>query len=642
MKRPDPAATGPATADHNDATRTPSGGKGRDRMPADPEWYQLCALLGRGGMGAVYEAIDLRLGRRVAIKFLHGDAPEHEARFMREARSQASVEHEHICKVYEVGESDGKPFIVMQLIKGQSLDRVASEMSLEQKLLVIQQVAEALHEAHRVGLVHRDLKPGNIMVTRLEDGTYKPFVLDFGLVRQGHGSELTLTGDILGTPSYMAPEQARGEINLDRRTDVYGLGATLYCLLLNKPPFSDPSMATVLMKILQEDPPRPRLLAPGLPRDVETIVMTCLEKARDRRYATMRDLARDLGAWLNGEPIAARHSNWLDRLGKRARRHRRALIGVSAAVALLLLSLGWGVWRAANRARLARELTSRVKEIEATARYTHLSRSHDIRPVRERLRREMAAITAEIEGFGAWMRGPGEYALGWGNLVLGHSEPALDHLERAWRNGYRETSVAYALGLTYSTRYRESRERARLVGTGQERARHERIARETWREPALRFMKRARSHDDVIGEYLSALIAYCEDRYADALPLLAEAKRDRPWFYEAQRLRADIYRDWARSESFAGRTDRARELYGNALEAYEAAILVGQSDPSSYKAMVRALMSMMYMEMYSGDEIPLWLDRGLAVLADARRIHDNELYSRCRIWRTWLYRYCRE
>lgn len=231
------------------------------------EHYQLFGLLGKGGMGRVYKALDTRLNRYVAIKFLTGDTPEHVARFLREARAQAQVEHENLCKVFEVDEAEGRPFIAMQLIKGQPLNAAASQMNLEEKLLVIKKVADGLHEAHRSGLVHRDLKPGNIMVEQGRDGRYKPYVLDFGLARLGEDLDLTMTGTILGTPSYMSPEQTRGDIDLlDRRTDVYGLGATLYYLLAGKAPFTGPSQASVLMDILERSRKDPSTSKEASPR----------------------------------------------------------------------------------------------------------------------------------------------------------------------------------------------------------------------------------------------------------------------------------------------------------------------------------------------------------------------------------------
>src|SRR5262245_48040900 len=179
-------------------------------------------ILGQGGMGTVYRAFDPRLGRPVALKLLKHDDPDLWPRFLQEARAQARVEHENVCRVYDTGEADGEPFIVMQLIDGEPLGRAKDQMSLEQKIMVMRRVAAAVHEAHRLGLIHRDIKPGNILVEKQDGGSWKPYVMDFGLAREVADKGQTATGAVLGTPAYMAPEQARGDIrSLDRRTDVY-------------------------------------------------------------------------------------------------------------------------------------------------------------------------------------------------------------------------------------------------------------------------------------------------------------------------------------------------------------------------------------------------------------------------------------
>jgi serine/threonine-protein kinase len=196
--------------------------------PSLRERYEDIRLLGEGGMGTVYRGRDKRLGRLVALKLLRRADPDLARRLLQEARAQARVQHEQVCRVYEAGEADGEPFIAMQYIEGQALDRAKERMTLEQKVKVIREVAAALHEAHRIGLVHRDIKPGNILVETGEDGAFKPYIADFGLARDVSQEGQTMTGAVLGTPAFMAPEQARGEVrSLDRRTDVYSLGATL-------------------------------------------------------------------------------------------------------------------------------------------------------------------------------------------------------------------------------------------------------------------------------------------------------------------------------------------------------------------------------------------------------------------------------
>ena len=207
-------------------------------------------------MGRVYLAYDPVLRRNVALKFVRGDDPELVHRFVSEAQAQARVEHERVCKVYEVGEVQGQPFIAMQYVEGRSLLDLIRELSLEQKVMVMQQVTEGVHAAHRAGLIHRDIKPTNILVERGEDGRWKPYVMDFGLARDWQ-REATVTGTVLGTPHYMAPEQARGEVSqLDRRADVYSLGATLYVMLTGKTPIPGTNALEVLTNLATLEPRR--------------------------------------------------------------------------------------------------------------------------------------------------------------------------------------------------------------------------------------------------------------------------------------------------------------------------------------------------------------------------------------------------
>ena len=255
--------------------------------------YDTAVPIGSGGMGEVFKAWDKELERWVALKYLRHDDPELVERMFREARAQARVDHPGVCKVYEVGEEDGRPYIAMQHVEGPLLDEAARDMTLEQKVLVVKQVAEAVAAAHAVGLIHRDLKPANIKVGETEDGQLRPYVLDFGIAREQEVSGLTVTGQILGTPGYLSPEQARGEVTtLDRRTDVFSLGVILYELLGGKSPFEGDSDAEVLVNLLEGEPLPLRRSAPDVPRDLETVIMTCLEDRLDRRYQSARELAR--------------------------------------------------------------------------------------------------------------------------------------------------------------------------------------------------------------------------------------------------------------------------------------------------------------------------------------------------------------
>ena len=302
--------------------------------------FEALELLGEGGMGRIFRAMDPRLHRVVALKLLRRDDPDLLQRFIQEAQLQARVDHPNVCRVYEIGEWRGQPYIAMQFLRGETLLEAAPDLPLEVLLRHMAEVCEGVHAAHRVGLIHRDLKPANLMIDRSEDGSPPACVLDFGLARGAEGSSgLTETGRVMGTLSYMSPEQVRGNTALlDRRSDVYSLGATLHALLAGAPPFAGEGLEC-MSHIVKDDPIPLRHLVPSLPVDLETVVLTCLQKDPRRRYETARALGEDLQRILDGEPIQARPATAMERLLRWARK-RKALVTASAAVSLSILLFG--------------------------------------------------------------------------------------------------------------------------------------------------------------------------------------------------------------------------------------------------------------------------------------------------------------
>ncbi|MGV8041019.1 MAG: protein kinase [Thermoanaerobaculaceae bacterium] len=403
--------------------------------------YELTQFLGEGGMGRVWKARDPRLQRHVALKLLRHGEPELVERLIREARAQAQVEHANVCRVYEVGEDPELPFIAMQLVVGPSLREVYPRLAVEEKVLILRQVASAVHAAHRTGLVHRDIKPANVLLERRPDGGWHPYVVDFGLAREQSAPGLTATGAVVGTAPYMAPEQARGETSrIDRRTDVWGLGVTLYEVLTGRLPFEGDSTIDVLVKALSDDPVPPRRIDPSIPTDLERIVLKCLEKEPQHRYASARDVEEELGRFLDGEPILARRTHWTYRAVKKARKHR----GATAALVVAMLACGviatlavYGRIEARREAATAQRFLADIERLEDMVRRAHSAPPHDIRPEQAQLRRILESVRGRLEAGGARAKGSGHYALGRGHLVLQEYGLARDHLEAAWRAGLR-------------------------------------------------------------------------------------------------------------------------------------------------------------------------------------------------------------
>jgi len=320
--------------------------------------YEVEGVLGHGGMGVVYRAWHLRLNRAVALKMLlAGPCARQEEleRFLREAQAIAGLRHPNVVQVYDVGDVDSRPYFTMELVEGGNLaDQIQGvPQPGHQAAALVATLAEAIHGAHQSGIVHRDLKPANILLTR--EGT--PKVTDFGLARrlEGNGG-LTLSGTPVGTPSYMAPEQARGDKGaVGPATDIYALGTILYELLTGRPPFRAETAVATLQQVVADEPVPPARLNPRVPRDLAVICLKCLYKEPPKRYASAAALAEDLRRFLRGEPIAARPAGRVERLARWARRRpaAAALLAVTLFVAATVLgSAGWliGQWIVTARA----------------------------------------------------------------------------------------------------------------------------------------------------------------------------------------------------------------------------------------------------------------------------------------------------
>ncbi len=304
--------------------------------------YEVLGELGRGGMGVVYKARQVRLNRLVALKVLlagaHAGAEQLE-RFRTEAVAAARLRHEHIVAIHEVGEHDGRPYLVLECVEGKSLKQRldGTPQPAAESARLMETLARAVQHAHQEGIIHRDLKPANILI----DAAGRPHVSDFGLAKQvdepdGH----TPSGAIVGTPSYMAPEQAAGRTKeIGPAADVYALGAILYELLTGRPPFKAQTLADTLQQVQFDEPVPPHALAPKTPRDLETICLKCLRKSPDKRYESALEMAEDLRRFADGQPIRARPIGAWERGVKWVKRNRAATTVIGASISIGLLSL---------------------------------------------------------------------------------------------------------------------------------------------------------------------------------------------------------------------------------------------------------------------------------------------------------------
>jgi serine/threonine-protein kinase len=339
--------TGPYETTPPDAGGHPLATIHEDVVPSRPRPvsgqigpYELIEEVAHGGMGIIYKARHTTLDRIVALKTMRGDArlePEQARRFDREMLAGANLDHANIVAIYDANTHLGQPYYTMPFIAGGSLAQHRARFTADPRVAVavVEKVARAIHYAHEEGIVHRDLKPSNILL----DGD-EPKVSDFGLAKVTDSDvELTRSGAVMGTPAYMAPEQAAGSTHLiGPATDVWALGVILYEMLTGRRPFLGSTSEEIQKQLLRADPPRPRSLRPGLDRALETVVLHCLRNQPDRRYPSAQALADDLACWLRDEPISAKPDSFPRRAHRAFRRHR-VLVFAAGVVGLLLAAV---------------------------------------------------------------------------------------------------------------------------------------------------------------------------------------------------------------------------------------------------------------------------------------------------------------
>ncbi|HZL70906.1 MAG TPA: protein kinase, partial [Planctomycetota bacterium] len=484
--------------------------------------YQLTEKLGHGGMGEVWKALDTDLNRWVALKFLKAEDPSHLARLQREAHTAAGLTHPNIAGIYEIDDVEGRHFIAMQYVQGRTLETYSRE---DRRVLVqlIRTAARALEHAHRHGIIHRDVKPANIMVEQTEEGP-RAIVLDFGLARPIEGGEtLSHSGSVVGTPAYMSPEQARGE-KLDERTDVYSLGATLYDLLTGKPPFEGTGVLDVVKKVETTEPVAPRKLNPNIPRDLETVAMKCLEKDRNRRFGSAKDLADDLSRWLAGDAVMARPASTIYRLRMKLSKRRAVVITAAAGLAvsvilavLLLPQLAWrhGAERAQPHLDLARTRIEQREQLFSVDENRRDEREILLSQARESLRKALEECPDHAESL---------YELGKLQATLREREAALESFAKA-------IQAAPEMGKAYLERAMvrlEMYERHRHKDGGDLRPENEHARR--IRELLAKDLDQARKWSTEVPklDLLEGLLRFAEGRYAEAAKKLEEYLKKSP------------------------------------------------------------------------------------------------------------------
>lgn len=590
--------------------------------------------LGRGGMGTVFAAWDPLLGRKVALKLLHQGDPAHLLRFMREAQIQAKVEHPRICKVFEVGSEGDQPFIAMQFIDGQTLGEAKNDLDPRDTARIMAEVAGAIHAAHRADLVHRDLKPSNILLEPQEDGTLRPYVLDFGLARDQSIADQSLSWGLVGTPAFMSPEQARAE-EPTPASDIYGLGATFYTLFSGHPPFEATSMVGLAIQQSTRPASPLRRTIPGFPKDLDTILLKCLDLQPERRYGSALDLEEDLRRWLAGEPIHARAVGLLERAWRAAKRRRALSLAIASGVAVALALLGWNAMAARRSQRqvgLAQQFALQVREVEQLLRIERMLPAHDIRPAEGRVRQRMEEIRASMGNLGPVADGPGHYALGRGYLALRDYPAARTELEKAWGLGFRPPEVAYSLGTVLLNLYLIEERSIRAMAPSKAQAELEPL-RARLADPALAYFRLAKGQFQEDAAYGEAQVAWLKRDFERSIRKCREAFKAKPWMHEAKLLEAEALEGTAFGHPGTMAPPQEIEAKLNeAGQAIQAAFRVAPSDEQVYHVELERLTRLSYLQADSRTPSAEPFERADALFQQAMAIQPDDFQLK----RDWI------
>ncbi len=556
--------------------------------PSAPRFgkYVIAGKLGAGGMGEVWKAYDTQLDRWIALKFLLDGVGTQAARFKREAQMAARLTHPGIAAVYEVGEEGGRHYIAMQFVAGKTLAPGEPRRITVERL---RDAARAVQYAHDHGVIHRDLKPANIMW----DGQ-RTYVMDFGLAREvDTKSSLSMTGMMVGTPAYMSPEQARGE-HADARSDVYGLGVTMYEVIAGRAAFAGETILELLMAVSEEEP------APmAIDRDLDAIAAKCLEKIPARRYATAGAFADDLQRWLDGEPIEARRTSTVRRVFRKAGRNRAAVIAtaglVTVAIAAIVALSVQGA-RAGRRQQALQRLTTLAATIVERKQELRQGRTA-VSVARDALRQAVLAMDSHIAEYpneppGYFVRARGRFYLGdraGAQLDLREAlrrvpdfKPAwsllgavqLDEYERARRaleGPAGEQSVSAIL--VEATRSIEKGGQAETAQWGLPHTRDDDVAQRILR--ALHARHVARDADRALRILDEALAEYRSEEY---LSLLGSWTADPATALKLQSMAIDFAPGYARARDLRGDLRQQAGDHAGAIEDYTAAIEIVPDD----------------------------------------------------------------
>ncbi len=595
--------------------------------------YSLEKLLGQGAYGQVYKAVDLKLKRTVALKILTNSPINRIEKFRREARNQAKVDHPNVCKVYEVDSYKDIHYISMQYIEGETLNKLNKKLSINEKVQIIKQVAKGLHAAHLTGLIHRDIKPTNILIKQKQNGKYIPYITDFGIAKQLDSPALTKDAIASGSPNYMSPEQAAGDKYkaLDIRTDIYSLGVTLYEMLTGKLPHSGETSIEVMFKIINQEPTPVCKFNPNIPKDLGSIVMKCLEKEPKKRYQSAQELTEDLNRFLKGDPVKARQSGILYKTSKKIKKHPLITTVMTLLTIFILMILSFWISdkvETAKKIAISQQLGQIINNSEHIMRIAHMMPIHNLKGDLQKVENETVKIKSLVKKMGKAGKGPGLYALGKCYLILEQEETAKSCLEKAYKTGYENDDLFYQLGIEYSKTYLKQHDKLKKALNSKTFQVEKANLKKKYIDKAIKMFDKVKNSKTYSKYYGKAYVSYINQDYDKALEYCKKSRENNNWFYEALLLSGEIHITLAEQAEIAGLFEKADKEYNLALKKIEHAIEIAKSDSNCYKTLASLWIKRFTNSRKNTDKIYIYKKNALKALkkAEITNPRDSDLY----------------
>jgi len=547
--------------------------------------WQVVKPISRGGMSCVYlvERSDGQVQQQAALKVIpHGLLSDQVInRFLRERQILTDLNHINIAQMYDAGVTDkGIPWFVMEYIEGEDIITYAGRhnLNIEQRVVLFKQVCEALIYAHSKGVVHRDIKPNNLIVG--QDKVVK--LLDFGIAANAEDESLTMTGSVVGTPGYLSPEQAKGLTHeIDRRTDIFSMGVLLYKLLTGDLPFQADSISEISRLIIHEEP---TLMGRQIPVELHAITFKCLEKKVEDRYSSVKNLRQDLDAYLNGDVVSARKVTAWVRFIKKVKKHPIVSNILLVAVLVGVMGIAYGIYQsveAFKRVQLTKEYMQVVQDMKGRIERTHLLPLHNVQNEYDQISVEIEQLRTDIEQNDVDYSGFSEFALGLAYENMRNYKQALSYFKQAESKGWRSQELYSGLGVALKVDWAQRKLDAKSIENESERQVFLKKARQESYLPALTYLEKAQKNSNH-ANFLAAQLAYVQESYDEAIEYaLAEFKQN-PWHYEALRLASEVYLFKFKTEGQRQGYDVAMKYLDLSNEALEKSINIGRSDPYNY------------------------------------------------------------